>query len=115
MKVISIGTDRKLFEKGSAVLARNIEYASKIDELHIVVFSLKKLRLEPFSIGNLHIYPTNSTYRFFYIFDAFRIGKQIIENCKLETKPRSELRSTTGIFLIKLLKFGPLWIIVIIH
>ena len=80
MRVVSIGTDRKIFEGGSAVLARNIEYASKMDELHIIVFSLKKLGLKPFFVGNLHIYPTNSSSRFFYIFDAIRIGKGIIGN-----------------------------------
>lgn len=81
MRVLSIGTDRRLFEGSSAVLARNIEYASKMDELHIIVFSLKKLGLEPFSVDNLHIYPTNSSSRLFYIFDAIRVGKRIVENC----------------------------------
>ena len=80
LRVISIGTDRKLFEENSAVLVRNLEYVSKMEELHIIVFSLKNLGLEPKNIGNLHIYPTNSTSRLFYVLDAFRIGKQIIEN-----------------------------------
>ena len=78
IKVISIGTDRKLFEEGSAVLARNIEYASKMEELHIVVFSLKKLDFKPYSINNLYIYPTNSTRRWCYIFDAYHIAKKLI-------------------------------------
>ena len=80
MKVISIGTDRKLFEENSAVLSRNIQYASKMDELHIIVFSLKKLDLKAYSIDNLHVYPTNSASRSHYVFDAYRIGKQIIGN-----------------------------------
>ncbi|MFA5889117.1 MAG: glycosyltransferase family 4 protein [Candidatus Paceibacterota bacterium] len=80
MKVISIGTDRKLFEDNSAVLVRNLGYSSKMEELHIVVFSLKKLGLEPYSTGNLHIYPTNSSTRWHYVSDAYRIGKQIIGN-----------------------------------
>ena len=91
LRVISIGTDRKLFEENSAVLVRNLEYVSKMEELHIIVFSLKNLGLEPKNIGNLHIYPTNSTSRLFYVLDAFRIGKQIIENCKLKIENCSDV------------------------
>jgi glycosyltransferase involved in cell wall biosynthesis len=78
MKALIIGTDRKLFEDGSAVLARSIEYARKMEELHVIVFSLKKQELEPKFVGNLHIYPTNSNTRLGYIFDAVKIGKKII-------------------------------------
>lgn len=78
LKVLSIGTDRKLFEENSAVLQRNTEYASKMEELHIIVFSLKKHHLKLRKVGNLYIYPTNSLSRIHYIFDAVRIGKQLI-------------------------------------
>ena len=60
MKVLSIGTDRKLFEKESAVLERSMDYTSKLEEFHIIVFSLKKHNLSQKDEGNLHIYPTNS-------------------------------------------------------
>ena len=79
MKVLTIGTDKKLFEEESAVLVRQKEYASKIDELDIVVFSLKKEQYKSVSFGNLHIYPTNSSTRFSYISDAVKIGKEIIQ------------------------------------
>lgn len=78
MKVISIGTDRKFFEDGSAVFARNFDYASKMEELHVIVFSLKKLGLKPKNVGNLYLYPTNSKTRLHYICDTLRIGKEII-------------------------------------
>jgi glycosyltransferase involved in cell wall biosynthesis len=83
MQVLSIGTDRKLFEDGSSVLLRNIEYASKTDRFYIIVFSLKKLGLEPKFVGNLYIYPTNSVTRMYYIFDAIRLGKKLIKENKL--------------------------------
>ncbi len=86
MKVLSIGTDRKLFEENSAVLERNIEYASRMEELHIIVFSLKKHQLESKKIGNLYIYPTNSLSRLHYVFDAVKIGKGLIENWKLRNE-----------------------------
>jgi len=103
MKVISIGTDRKIFEEGSAVRARMVEYASLFDELHIVVFvkrnfqfstrpnghssgrifnfqTISKIQIA----GNCWVYPTNSLSRWFYIFDAIRIGKMVIKNLKFK-------------------------------
>ncbi len=78
MKVITIGTDRKLFEENSAVLSRSISYAQKMEELHIVVFSLKSHNLKMKKIDNLYIYPTNSINRFGYILSAYFLGKKII-------------------------------------
>lgn len=78
MKVLSIGTDRKLFDEGSAVLERSLSYSSKMEELHIIVFT--KRGFEKKTIGNLHIYPTNSISRLFYVFDAYSVGKNIIGN-----------------------------------
>lgn len=70
--------DRKLFQDESAVLERSKEYASKMKELHIVVFSLKKHNLKAKKIDNLYIYPTNSSTRITFLFDAYRLGKKII-------------------------------------
>ncbi len=79
MKVISIGTDRKLFEEGSAVRTRLLEYASKTDEYHVIVFTLAKMKLSPERKGNLFLYPTNSFSKLTYIFSAERIARQIIK------------------------------------
>ncbi len=78
MKVITIGSDRKLFDVHSAVHLRNMEYASGMEELHIVVFSLKSHNLTEVKNKNLHIYPTNSSSRYGYVLDAYRLGKKII-------------------------------------
>ncbi len=77
MKLLSIGTDRKLFEEGSGVFLRTVEYASKFKEMHVVVFSLRKHGLENYKKNNLFFYPTNSSSRWFYIFDALRIAKKL--------------------------------------
>ncbi len=77
MKVLSIGTDRKLFEEGSGVLLRALEYASKFKEMHVVVFSLKKHGLKKYKKDNLFVYPTNSSSRWLYFFDALREAKKI--------------------------------------
>jgi glycosyltransferase involved in cell wall biosynthesis len=79
MRVLSISTDRKIFDDVSSVLSRSLQYASKMQELHVVVFSLKSQNLERKNIGNLFIYPTNSTSKLFYIFDAIKIGAEIIK------------------------------------
>ncbi|MFZ2522301.1 MAG: glycosyltransferase [Minisyncoccia bacterium] len=79
MKVLSIGMDRKLFEEGSSVLERSKEYAEKMEELHIVVFSLQRHNLLYKKYQNLHIYPTNSYSRITFLFGAYFLGKKIIE------------------------------------
>lgn len=78
MKIISISTDRKIFEKGSAVRQRMIEYGQLSRELHIIIFSLAcdgyvKEQICP----NVWIYPTNSRNKFQCIGDAVFTGKKI--------------------------------------
>ncbi len=78
MKVLSIGTDRKLFEEGSNVVARSLQYAARMEELHIIVFT-KKGQFKDTKIGNnLFLYPTNSRSRWTYISDAVRIGRGLL-------------------------------------
>jgi glycosyltransferase involved in cell wall biosynthesis/putative flippase GtrA len=98
MKVLSLGTDRKLFEENSAVRRRQIEYGKFFDEMHIIVFSRRNSKLaltRPYRHGrmaqaggyqiseNIFVYPTNSINRFFYIWDAFKVSRRIINNSKL--------------------------------
>ncbi len=96
MKVLSIGMDRKLFEPESAVFSRSLEYAKKMEELHIVVFSTKGHHLKDTHLGNLHLYPTNSLSRLHYIFDAIKIGRIIIIKNKLD--PKDSVLSTQDPF-----------------
>jgi len=79
MKVLSIGSDRKLFEEKSDVHRRIIEYGTLVEALHVVVFAPKSLDLEVKNISsNVWVYPTNSRSKLFYIFDAVKIGKKIL-------------------------------------
>lgn len=84
MKIISIGTDRKLFQEGSPVLLRSALYAKKMEEMHIIVFSLESHGLSKTKVGNLYLYPTNSKSKISYIFDAIKIGRDIINELKLK-------------------------------
>lgn len=80
MNVISISTDRNIFKEGSAVRARQTEYAALFSEMHIVIFSRashgvpEKIQIAP----NAWVYATNSLSRFLYMKDAARIARRII-------------------------------------
>lgn len=90
MKVLMISTDRKTFEKNSAVSQRMSEYGSLVRELHIIVFTQEKLKIEDLKLkigANVWLYATNSKSKWHYVGDAIRIGKQILHgNHSLETK-----------------------------
>ncbi len=78
MNILSISSDRKLFEYGSAVRSRLLEYGRLAEELHIIVFAKRShgFKMETFP-PNIFAYPTNSANRWMYIFDALRISKRI--------------------------------------
>lgn len=77
--VLSIGSDRKLFESGSAVALRNIAYGKKIGHMPMIVFSLKSQNFTPVKLSpEVTVYPTASSNRFMYVFDAIRIAKEIV-------------------------------------
>ncbi len=82
MKLISIGTDRKIFDTNSAVFNRALKYAKHTDEMHVVVFSLKKHGIKDghLNVGNLFLYQTNSKNKLSYIRDAQKIASSIIAN-----------------------------------
>lgn len=82
MKLLMISTDRKTFEKGSAVAQRQVLYAKNFEEVHIIVFAkrneeadFKETALAP----NIWVYPTRSFSRWMYVFDALKLGRFITE------------------------------------
>lgn len=94
MKILSISNDRKIFVEGSSVRQRAVEYAGLFDELHVVIFN-NRFRIKdstrpnvPVRYGrglkveqiapNCWVYPTNSWSRWFYIWDAIKIGRRIL-------------------------------------
>ncbi|MDO8555221.1 MAG: glycosyltransferase family 4 protein [bacterium] len=83
MKVLSIGSDKNLFVEGSNVRRRILEYGSLVEELHVIVFSKRKLQGRDYVLrvaDNIFLYPTNSWSKWFYIFDALKIAKLILKN-----------------------------------
>jgi glycosyltransferase involved in cell wall biosynthesis len=98
MRVLSISSDKKIFEKGSEVRIRTSEKASLISELIVIVFSHRDLHLEEVVDGNLRIIPTNSKNKFFYVIDAFAIGRKL-KKIDLISCPNPFLSGFTGLLL----------------
>ena len=78
MKVIMIGTERRLFEEGGTARARVLNYGSLVAELHVIVLSLISDNFQSVQISNkVRLYPTRSKSRLHYFFDALKIGKTL--------------------------------------
>ena len=77
VRVISIGSDRALFEPTSDIRLRAVAYAEKLGELHVIVFTLQSHQLEGQQVGSLHMYPTNSRSKLKYIFDAAKLARRL--------------------------------------
>ncbi|MGC9605499.1 MAG: glycosyltransferase family 4 protein [Minisyncoccia bacterium] len=78
-RLLSIGTDRSIFEEGSAVRLRQIEYAKKWDEVHIVVFAGRDFTEQQIS-ADCFIYPTRSGSKPLYPLGAMKLGRSIIRS-----------------------------------
>ncbi len=75
MKVLMISTDRNIFNPESAVYQRVLAYSEKVEHLSVVVFSLKRHKLERIIISKqLMINPTNSLNRWLYVFGALYVA-----------------------------------------
>lgn len=84
IKVISIGTDRKVFEERSAVRNRLLKQRELFEELHVIVFSTIKHGLKAEQLGNLWLYPTNSYSRWLYISDSVNLAKALISQREMK-------------------------------
>lgn len=90
-----ISTDRKIFEEGSNVRARQAEYAKDFEEVHIVVFAGEGAVGDKNTVGgkkvvgggaseqvissNCWAYSTRSFSKILYPFDAMKLGRFIID------------------------------------
>ncbi|MCK5027880.1 MAG: glycosyltransferase family 4 protein [Candidatus Pacebacteria bacterium] len=82
MKVISISSDRNLFEENSDVRKRLVAQSSCVREMHVIVFAKKSLGFENVVVDNLCIYPTNTKSRIGYILKGIQIGLYILKKNK---------------------------------
>lgn len=74
-----ISTDRLTFTPGSEVRQRIIDYGCLFTELHVVVFSNKKLGYHHEQLAdNVFIHPTKAYFRLGYIWQAIKIGSRLL-------------------------------------
>ncbi len=74
MRVLTIGTDKRIFEDGSPTQTRIISYGAIVEELHIICFTKKGFKEKKIS-SNVYVYPTNSISKLFWIGDALSFSK----------------------------------------
>ncbi len=77
MKILNISLDKKLFEAGSGVEERVLEYAEIFDRFDILVLSGPGHKKKEFE--KIAIWPTNSRNKLFYALNASRLGGEMIK------------------------------------
>ncbi len=80
MKVLMLSTDQRIFDERSEVRQRMIEYGSLFEELHIVVYTGVVSKKETRLSHTVFAYPTQTRFREFYFFDAYRLSSFLIRN-----------------------------------
>lgn len=114
-----ISTDRGIFEKGSAVRARQREYAKAFDEVHIIVFetarhaamrAAKKGSMTPqyeeVIAPNCFAYSTHSLSKVFYPFDAGKLGRFICRSKAIDAVTCQDASFTAIVGIALKRRFG---------
>jgi len=83
MNILMFSNDRAIFEKDSSVRVRLLEQVEFAGKLHVIVLGTKGTGTAEEKVGkHLIIYSTQSTNRFFYMSDAYHLGRRIIQKHK---------------------------------
>lgn len=81
MKLLLIGTDRNLFDPNSAVRRRAAGYGALVEEIRIVVFTLRNAYRESERIAeNVYVHPTASRSKLCYLPDAWSLARSIVRD-----------------------------------
>lgn len=76
MRVLALGTDRKILEEGGLARARQEAYARAVGNLDIIIFSRGRAR-QAHRGEHLSATPTRSLFRAFFGLDAWRIARRL--------------------------------------
>ncbi len=98
MNIINLSIDPKLLEAGSAVQERFLEYAKLAERFDVIVYTkpgYKSYQLAP----NATIYPTNTAFKPFYFFHAWRIAHRLLVRKKTLISSQEAMTSLLGILL----------------
>lgn len=79
--IIAIGYAKRILDKNSREYRRMQEYAERLGEYHVIVFTRRRDNL-PVTLreGNLYVYGTNARTRLGMLYSAYRIGRKIIRD-----------------------------------
>lgn len=102
MRVLSIGTDRRLFEEGSAVRERQSAYAENLGELDIIVFTQGRTQ-QPQRFDTVTLNPTNSSSKLLYGLDAWRVARKLPKPDVITSQDPFET-GLVALFIARLLK-----------
>lgn len=78
-----ISTDQSIFKESSVVRQRILEYGDLFEELHVIVYTKRELRMKNYELRigqNIFLYPTKTIFKLLYFFDAYKIAKKVIHN-----------------------------------
>ncbi len=89
MNILLINLDSTLAVKQDTVVgnakARHIEYAKRLESLHIIVKTFKNIKSHVIKIkDNLLVYPTSSLNKYLFLYDAYNIGSRICKENKID-------------------------------
>lgn len=77
MKVLMFSIDKNIFQKGSEARSWMVSYGALVEELHIIVYTKPGFQKEQIS-SNTFAYSTNTRFRPFYFFHAYKIARKIL-------------------------------------
>jgi len=99
MKLLVIGSDRNLFKKDSDIWNRYLDYGKLFKEIHIIVFSHRKLSNKDIKIGdNVFVYSTDHIFKSFYLWNIYKISKKILKSVPLSVDSHSWVVSSQDPF-----------------
>lgn len=88
INVLAIGLDYLMLQKmkfRGDVIERQFEYAKQVESFHHLIYSPKNLGFSDFQLEeNRSIYPTNSSLKIFFYFDAIKRAKEILKANKID-------------------------------
>jgi len=105
MRVLMISLDRNLLKTDSLgdAVERHKEYAQYIDKLDIIIFSKKGFAKRKIN-NKLDVYPTNSPFKIFYFWDAYKVARPLVHPDTLIICQDPFLTGLAGWFLKRKLK-----------
>lgn len=86
MNILSIGTDKNLFNEKSGVFSRILEYSKLVDNFFVFVFVHKNKGFDYKRSRNLHIYPINYSSKLFSFFNLYFLMKKVVRGNNLNKK-----------------------------